>query len=52
MGAERLQPQKLNDFLKAVWNQLVFGGVALWACKGTSQNNVLERSGGEADPLP
>ena len=33
-------------FCEPFGKQLFFGGVALWACKGTSQNNVFGRSGG------
>ena len=50
MGAERLQPQQLDDFRELFGNQLFFGGVALWACKGTSPKNVFGRPRGKQVP--
>ena len=52
MGAERLQPQKLNDFSGAVWKSVSFWWGGLVGLQGDEPKQCFGEVRGEADPLP
>ena len=52
MGAERLQPQQLDDFSRAVWKSISFWGSGLVGLQGDEPKECFWEVQGEADPLP